>query len=86
MMAKPKLLLLDEPSMGLAPRLVQDVMRLIRRLNDTGTTILLVEQNARLALKIANTCSILESGRVILQGEAAQLREDDRVVKAYLGA
>jgi branched-chain amino acid transport system ATP-binding protein len=86
LMAQPILLLLDEPSMGLAPRLVQDIMRIIRRLNEAGTTILLVEQNARLALRLAEYGYVLETGRVIVEGEAARLQQDEAVVKAYLGA
>jgi branched-chain amino acid transport system ATP-binding protein len=85
LMAAPKLLLLDEPSMGLAPRLVQDIMRIIARLNEAGTPILLVEQNARVALKLADRGYVLETGRVILAGEAAELRRDESVVRAYLG-
>ncbi len=82
----PKLLLLDEPSMGLAPLIVKQVMEIIAEVNKQGTTILLVEQNAKAALKIADRAYVLESGRVTLQGPAAELAEDSRVIEAYLGA
>ncbi len=85
LMADPKLLLLDEPSMGLAPRLVREVMTTIARLHDAGTTILLVEQNARLALRIADYGYVLENGSILVEGDAATLRQDDAVVRAYLG-
>ncbi|MGH7211052.1 MAG: ABC transporter ATP-binding protein [Acetobacteraceae bacterium] len=86
LMAGPRLLLLDEPSMGLAPRLVREIMRIIRRLNEAGTTILLVEQNTKVALQIAHYGYVLETGRVVAQGNAASLARDEAVVKAYLGA
>lgn len=82
----PKLLLLDEPSMGLAPLIVKQVMDIISAVNREGTTILLVEQNARAALKIADRAYVLESGRVTMEGNAAELAEDSRVIDAYLGA
>ncbi len=82
----PKLLLLDEPSMGLAPLIVRQVMDIIREVNNQGTTVLLVEQNAKAALKIADRAYVLESGRVTLEGPAAELAEDSRVIEAYLGA
>lgn len=82
----PKLLLLDEPSMGLAPLIVRQVMDIIREVNKQGTTVLLVEQNAKAALKIADRAYVLESGRVTLQGPADELAEDSRVIEAYLGA
>ncbi|RGE24323.1 ABC transporter ATP-binding protein [Leucobacter sp. wl10] len=82
----PKLLLLDEPSMGLAPLIVKQVMDIIREVNRQGATILLVEQNARAALKIAHRAYVLESGRVTMQGPAEQLAADPRVIEAYLGA
>ena len=85
LMHGPKVLLLDEPSMGLAPKLVIDTMRIVRRLNDEGTTILLVEQNARLALQLARFGYVLESGKIRLKGEAEALRKDASVVQAYLG-
>ena len=82
----PKLLLLDEPSMGLAPLIVKQVMEIIEAVNKQGTTILLVEQNAKAALKIADRAYVLESGRVTLEGPASELAEDSRVIEAYLGA
>ena len=85
LMAGPRLLLLDEPSMGLAPRLVQEIMRIVQRLNEAGATILLVEQNTKVALRRADYGYVLETGRIILEGEAERLRRDDTVVKAYLG-
>lgn len=85
MMGKPTLLLLDEPSMGLSPLLVQEIFRVIRDLNDQGVTILLVEQNARAALKIADRGYVLESGRVALSASAEALLHDESVQKAYLG-
>ena len=85
LMARPKLLLLDEPSMGLAPLVVTEVLRLVREINQLGTTVLLVEQNARQALKIANRAYVLENERVVLSGSAAELAKDPRVASAYLG-
>ncbi len=85
LMSRPKLLLLDEPSMGLAPRVVVDIFHTISRLRHEGLTILVVEQNARAALKIADRGYVLETGRIILQGSAAELLEDHDVKRAYLG-
>jgi branched-chain amino acid transport system ATP-binding protein len=85
LMTKPKLLLLDEPSMGLAPFLVKEIMRIIVRLNREGVTILLVEQNARVALQLAEHGYVLETGRVVIKGNAETLRRDESIVKAYLG-
>ncbi len=85
LMTKPKLLLLDEPSMGLAPNLVEDIFRLISAINTKGTTVLLIEQNANMALQIANRGYVLETGRVILTDDAKVLQKDDSVRKAYLG-
>ena len=85
LMHGPKIMLLDEPSMGLAPKLVLETMKIVKRLNETGTTILLVEQNARLALKLAHFGYVLESGEIRLKGEASQLRSDPSIVQAYLG-
>jgi len=85
LMSRPKLLLLDEPSMGLAPRVVVDIFHTILRLRHEGLTILVVEQNARAALKIADRGYVLETGRIILQGSAAELLEDQDVKRAYLG-
>ncbi|MGC8469672.1 MAG: ABC transporter ATP-binding protein [Acetobacteraceae bacterium] len=86
LMQGPKLLLLDEPSMGLAPKLVLDVMRIVRTLHDEGATVLLVEQNARLALRIADYGYVLESGAVRMQGSGETLRNDRSIIEAYLGA
>ncbi len=85
LMARPKLLLLDEPSMGLSPILVQEIFTIIKDINAEGTTVLLVEQNAAMALAIANRGYVLETGRVLIQGPAAELRVDPRVRAAYLG-
>ena len=85
MMAKPKLLLLDEPSMGLAPIMVETIFGVIQNLNQQGMTILLVEQNARLALSMADRAYVLESGAIALSGSADELLNDDRVREAYLG-
>jgi branched-chain amino acid transport system ATP-binding protein len=85
LMAKPRLLLLDEPSMGLAPNLVDHVLSVIRALKDDSLTILLVEQNARAALAIADRAYVLETGRVTLSGTAAEIQADRRVREAYLG-
>jgi branched-chain amino acid transport system ATP-binding protein len=85
LMSRPAVLLLDEPSMGLSPILVRQIFDIIQEINKTGTTILLVEQNANMALSIANRAYVLETGRVVMQGEAATLRGDPRVRAAYLG-
>ena len=85
LMSKPKLLMLDEPSMGLAPILVEQIFDIIKELNAAGTTILLVEQNARMALSIAHRAYVLETGTISMSGDAHELAEDDRVRKAYLG-
>ncbi len=85
LMARPKLLLLDEPSMGLAPLLVDNIFDTIKRLHEQGTTILLVEQNARMALQVANRGYVLQTGEVILSDTAEHLRENPMVQKAYLG-
>ncbi|MBC7226385.1 MAG: ABC transporter ATP-binding protein [Thermoflexales bacterium] len=85
LMSRPRLLLLDEPSLGLAPMLVKAIFETIREINARGTTILLVEQNARAALKIAHRAYVLETGRVVLSGPAQDLMRDERVRKAYLG-
>jgi len=82
---RPDLLLLDEPSMGLSPLLVRDIFRLIQEINRTGTTILLVEQNAYMALSVADRAYVLETGEVTLSGKASELRKDPKVREAYLG-
>ena len=85
LMSKPRLLLLDEPSMGLAPILVEEIFSIIMEINKTGTTILLVEQNAYKALAIAHTAYVLETGTIVKQGKAKELIADEDVKKAYLG-
>jgi branched-chain amino acid transport system ATP-binding protein len=85
LMAKPRLLLLDEPSMGLAPMLVEQILDTVRRLKQTGLTVLLVEQNARAALAIADRGYVVETGRIVASGSAAELLADERVQAAYLG-
>ncbi len=85
LMSKPKLLMLDEPSMGLAPILVQQIFDIIKELHEAGTTVLLVEQNAEMALRIADRAYVLESGRITLSGTGAELAQSDSVKKAYLG-
>jgi branched-chain amino acid transport system ATP-binding protein len=85
LMARPRLLMLDEPSMGLAPLLVNEVFRIIGEIKAQGNTILLVEQNARKALQVADYAYVLERGQIAYEGEASVLREDPRVIAAYLG-
>jgi branched-chain amino acid transport system ATP-binding protein len=85
LMAKPKLLLMDEPSMGLSPLMVAQVGKIIKNINQDGVSIMLVEQNARMALSLANTAYILEVGRIVLEGNAKELADEDNVRKAYLG-
>ncbi len=85
LMARPKLLLLDEPSMGLAPLIVSEIFRAVKELSKKGTTILLVEQNAKLALQVANRGYVMETGRVVLSGKSSQLLETDEVRMIYLG-
>ncbi|RPJ97186.1 ABC transporter ATP-binding protein [Rummeliibacillus sp. TYF005] len=85
LLSKPKLLLLDEPSMGLAPLIVADIFKIIREIKDAGTTVLLVEQNAKQALKIADYGYVMETGKIIIEGKASNLLEDPRIVEAYLG-
>ena len=85
LMAKPRLLMLDEPSLGLAPLIVKEIFQIIQRLKQTGVAILLVEQNARAALQVADYGYVLETGAVVLEGAAGDLAEDQRVVDTYLG-
>jgi branched-chain amino acid transport system ATP-binding protein len=85
LMSKPKLLLFDEPSLGLAPIIVSKIFRIIREINREGVTVLLVEQNARAALKLSNRGYVLENGTIALQGSSADLLENERVKRAYLG-
>jgi len=85
LLAKPRLLLLDEPSLGLAPQVVQTIFSIIREINRTGTTILLVEQNAHMALKVAHRAYVLEVGRTVMEGPAAEMAKSEKVREAYLG-
>jgi branched-chain amino acid transport system ATP-binding protein len=85
LMARPQLLLMDEPSMGLAPLLVKEIFVIIKDINERGTTILLVEQNANMALSIADKAYVIETGEIVLQGSAEQLLKSEDVKKAYLG-
>ena len=85
MMSRPRILLLDEPSMGLAPLFVQEIFNIIRDINKAGTTILLVEQNASMALQIANRAYVMETGSIVLSGTGSELMESDDIKKAYLG-
>lgn len=85
LMARPRLLLLDEPSMGLAPLLVKTIFEIIREINKTGTTILLVEQNANMALSIAHRAYVIETGKIVASGSAEELNQSDQIRNAYLG-
>ncbi len=85
LMSNPRLLMMDEPSMGLAPILVQEIFSIIQEINRRGTTVLLVEQNAKMALSIAHRAYVLETGRVVLSGDAKELLNNDEVKRAYLG-
>lgn len=85
LMSRPKLLLLDEPSMGLAPIVVSDIFKVIKQINAEGTTVLIVEQNVKQALKIADLGYVLEAGQIVLEGTAESLLNDERVKEAYLG-
>lgn len=85
LMARPRLLLLDEPSLGLAPIIVSRIFRIIREINQLGTTILLVEQNAKAALRLAHRAYVMETGTIVMQGQAATLENDPGIKKAYLG-
>lgn len=85
LMSRPRLLLLDEPSMGLAPLLVQEIFNIIKNINKTGTTILLVEQNASMALQVANRAYVMETGSIVLSGTGEELMQSEDIKKAYLG-
>jgi branched-chain amino acid transport system ATP-binding protein len=86
LMSNARTLLLDEPSMGLAPKLVKEIYKVIRDINETGVTILLVEQNANLALRLADRAAVLENGRISLAGSGGELLQNTQVREAYLGA
>jgi len=85
LMSRPKILLLDEPSMGLAPLLVREIFEIIKNINSTGTTVLLVEQNARMALSIAHRAYVIETGSIVMSGTGEELSKSDDIQKAYLG-
>lgn len=85
LLSKPKLLLLDEPSMGLAPLVVADIFKIIKEINEAGTTVLLVEQNARQALRVSDYGYVLETGKIIVEGKSNDLLTDPRIMEAYLG-
>jgi branched-chain amino acid transport system ATP-binding protein len=85
LMSKPKLILMDEPSMGLSPLFVNEIFNMIQEVNNNGTTVLLVEQNAKKALSIADRAYVLETGKIVLEGKASDLLHDDAIKKAYLG-
>ena len=85
LMARPKILLLDEPSMGLAPILVKEIFRIIQEINKQGTTILLVEQNARMALAVCDRAYVMETGNIVLSGSGEELSKSEQIQKAYLG-
>ncbi|SMB79282.1 amino acid/amide ABC transporter ATP-binding protein 2, HAAT family [Desulfonispora thiosulfatigenes DSM 11270] len=85
LMSKPKILLLDEPSMGLAPLLIMEIFKIIKNINEIGTTILLIEQNANMALSIADRAYVIETGRIVLSGTSKELLASEDVTKAYLG-
>ena len=85
LLAKPKLILLDEPSLGLAPLVVADIFRTIKRINRAGTTVLLVEQNVKQAMKISHLAYVLETGRIILKGESKELMKEPKIKEAFLG-
>ena len=86
MMARPSIILMDEPSLGLAPVIIDDIAKLILKLRDSGVSIVLVEQNAHLALKLANNGYVMETGRIALEGAADDLMHDPEVARVYLGA
>lgn len=85
LMSQPKIVLMDEPSMGLSPIYVDEIFKIIQEISDAGTTVLLVEQNAKKALAIADRAYVLETGNIVLSGDAKNLMNDDSIKKAYLG-
>jgi branched-chain amino acid transport system ATP-binding protein len=84
-LSKPEILMLDEPSLGLAPRIVQQIFQIVQKLNSQGMTILLVEQNARMALKVSHRAYVLETGKIVLTGEGRELLENEQIQRSYLG-
>jgi branched-chain amino acid transport system ATP-binding protein len=84
-MSRPRIILMDEPSMGLSPILVEEIFDIIKSISKTGTTVLLVEQNAKKALGIADRAYVMETGKIVLEGDAKELMNDESVKKAYLG-
>ena len=85
LMCRPKLIMMDEPSLGLAPLVIKEIFNIIRRINDSGTTVLLVEQNANMALKVAHHAYVLETGRIKMEGSGRELLENEEIKEAYLG-
>jgi branched-chain amino acid transport system ATP-binding protein len=85
LMASPKLLLMDEPSMGIAPLIVRDIANIIRSLHKDGTPILLIEQNSKMALELADYGYVMDTGNIVIQGKSEKLKNNDEVIKAYLG-
>ena len=85
LMARPNIILMDEPSMGLSPLYVSEIFAIIQEINKDGTTVLLVEQNAKKALSISNRAYVLETGNIVLEGDAKELMQNDQVKRAYLG-
>ena len=86
LMGRPKLLMMDEPSLGLAPIVVQEIFSIIRQIHDAGTTVLLIEQNANMALHVADRAYVIENGKIAMEGTGSQLLEDEKVRAAYLGS
>ncbi len=86
LMGRPKLLMMDEPSLGLAPIVVQEIFRIIRRISEAGTTVLLIEQNANMALHVADRAYVIENGQILMEGTGQELLEDEKVREAYLGS
>ncbi len=86
LMGRPKLLMMDEPSLGLAPIVVQEIFEIIRKIHEAGTTVLLIEQNANMALHVADRAYVIENGRISMEGSGKELLEDEKVRAAYLGS
>ena len=85
LMSRPKLMMMDEPSLGLAPLVIKEIFNIIRSINENGTTVLLVEQNANMALKVAHHAYVLETGRIMMEGSGKELLENEEIKEAYLG-